>query len=57
MEGEQDAVFAWREQRLAELGLVTSDSYLGALLEIDWHEVERLVRVGCDPELAIRIVA
>ncbi len=54
---EDDVLLEWRAARLAECGLATSDAYLGALIELDWHAIARLVRSGCDPELALRIVA
>ena len=55
-ESEEDArVYAWRVERLSELGL----SYVIASLVasfVDWHEIARLVERGCSPELALEIV-
>jgi len=49
-------VHNWRVSRLERLGVP------GTLAEIyadriDWHQVARLVRRGCPPELALRIVS
>ena len=48
-------VHDWRVSRLTRLGIP------GPLAEvyadrIDWHQVARLVRRGCPPQLALRIV-
>src|SRR3954454_11828503 len=55
-ESEEDAlIYAWRVERLSELGL----SYVSASLVasfVDWHEIARLVERGCSPELALEIV-
>ncbi len=43
----------WRVTRLTQLGIP------GALAEVDhldWHQVARLVQLGCPPQLALRIV-
>jgi hypothetical protein len=50
-----DVVHDWRVSQLIRLGIP------GALAEvyadrIDWHQVARLVRRGCPPQLALRIV-
>ena len=44
----------WRVARLTRLGIP------GALAEVnadhlDWHQVARLVQLGCPPRLALRI--
>ena len=49
-------VHDWRVSQLTRLGLP------GPLAEvyadrIDWHQVARLVRRGCPPRLALRIVS
>ena len=55
-ESEEDAlIYAWRVERLSELGL----SYVIASIVasfVDWHEIARLVERGCSPELALEIV-
>jgi hypothetical protein len=48
-------VHNWRVSQLAQLGIP------GPLAEvyadrIDWHQIARLVRRGCPPHLALRIV-
>jgi hypothetical protein len=48
-------VHAWRALQLMRLGIP------GPLAEvyadrIDWHQIARLVRRGCPPRLALRIV-
>lgn len=48
----------WRREQLERLEL---DEFLAdkaaAELEIDWHEVAKLIESGCKPELALAIVA
>ena len=56
MECDRRAVHRWRVFQLNRLGII------GTLAEeyadrIDWHEVARLVRRGCPPELALHIVS
>jgi hypothetical protein len=53
--GEEQLVHDWRVDRLTRLGVP------GSLAEVyadrlDWHQVARLVRRGCPPRLALRIV-
>ena len=52
----EDAVVAeWRRGQLERLGV----SRLLAVIfapDVDWHEVEHLVKRGCPPELALAIV-
>jgi hypothetical protein len=45
----------WRMSRLIRLGL---PSVLAAVYadRLDWHQIARLVRRGCPPLLALRIV-
>ncbi len=52
---DQSLVHNWRVSQLTRLGIP------GALAEIyadciDWHQIARLVRRGCPPGLALRIV-
>lgn len=52
---EELLVHNWRVTQLTRLGIP------GSLAEtcadrIDWHQVARLVRRGCPPRLALRIV-
>jgi len=54
-EGSEEAgVHAWRVEQLGNLGISTviADAVANA---VDWHEVARLVRKGCPPELALDI--
>jgi hypothetical protein len=48
-------VHAWRVSQLTRLGIPGSlaESYADHL---DWHQIARLVRRGCPPLLALRIV-
>jgi hypothetical protein len=53
--GEELLVHDWRVDRLTRLGVP------GSLAEVyadrlDWHQVAQLVRRGCPPRLALRIV-
>jgi hypothetical protein len=55
LDREQAYVHCWRVSQLTRLGIP------GALAEIhadhlDWHQIARLVRHGCPPLLALRIV-
>ena len=52
---DHSLVHNWRVSRLKGLGVP------GTLAEIyadhiDWHQVARLIRRGCPPQLALRIV-
>jgi hypothetical protein len=54
MDRERRSVHDWRVSQLRRLGI------LGPLAEVyadrvDWHEIARLVRCGCPPQLALRI--
>ena len=53
---DESFVHNWRVSQLERLGLP------GPLAEvyadrIDWHQIARLVRRGCPPRLALRIVS
>ena len=52
----EDALVAeWRAGQLERLGV--SRLLAGILApDVDWHEVEHLVKRGCPPELALSIV-
>ncbi len=52
---DERSVHNWRVSQLTHLGIP------GTLAEIyadriDWHQIARLVRRGCPPRLALRIV-
>ena len=51
---EEDRVYAWRVEQLAELGLSLLVAYAAADM-VDWHDVARLVHSGCPPALALEI--
>ena len=48
-------VHDWRVTRLIGLGIPPSMAEVSAD-NVDWHQVARLVRRGCRPMLALRIV-
>jgi hypothetical protein len=53
---EEDVlVHEWRVEQLARLGISTLVAHAVATF-VDWHEVARLVKRGCSPELALEIV-
>ena len=52
---EELLVHSWRVERLTELGI--PGRWPGAYADhVDWHQVAWLVRRGCSPHLALRIV-
>jgi hypothetical protein len=55
IEQHQSRVHQWRVAQLSRLGIP------GPLAEVyadhlDWHQIARLIRLGCPPRLALRIV-
>lgn len=52
---DESPVHNWRVSQLRRLGLPGSlaESYAD---RIDWHQIARLVKHGCPPQLALRIV-
>ena len=54
-EEEELLVRDWRVARLAQSGIPRSLAEVYAD-HIDWHQIARLVRRGCPPRLALRIV-
>jgi hypothetical protein len=57
IETELDRVERWRTTELMRVGFAGDDAVaLAARLEIDLHEAIELVRRGCPPELAVRIL-
>jgi hypothetical protein len=52
---EESPVHLWRVSQLRRLGLPGSlaESYAD---RIDWHQIAWLVKHGCSPQLALRIV-
>jgi hypothetical protein len=53
-ENEQLRVNAWRAEQLERLGVSTvmADAVGNSA---DWHDVARLVQLGCPPDLALEI--
>jgi len=52
---DEPSVHNWRVSQLKRLGLP------GSLVEVyadrvDWHQIARLVKHGCPPQLALRII-
>ena len=52
---DDSLVHNWRVSQLARLGIPVTLAEMYAD-HIDWHQVARLVRDGCPPGLALRIV-
>jgi hypothetical protein len=48
-------VHEWRVTQLIRLGIPWSLAR-GAADHVDWHQVAKLVRRGCPPQLALQIV-
>jgi hypothetical protein len=58
IETELDRVERWRTAELMRVGFPGDDAVaLAARLDVDLHEAVALVRRGCPPELAIRILS
>lgn len=54
---ELEKVVRWRAETLERLGLHPEDAADAAeLLDLDLHEVDKLVRAGCDPKRAVEIL-
>lgn len=54
-EEEAELVF-WLAERFGDYGIEMPLAMELAMAHRDWHEVEELIRAGCDPQLAGRIV-
>jgi hypothetical protein len=52
---ESQLVHEWRVTRLTGLGIPRPMAEVDAD-NVDWHQIARLVRRGCPPMLALRIV-
>ncbi len=56
-EREVMRVRAWRMEMLLKLGFTPDDAgYLSLVRDLDWHEAERLVQLGCPPELVLELL-
>jgi hypothetical protein len=57
IETELDRVERWRTAELMRVGFAGDDAVaLAARLDVDLHEAIELVKRGCPPELAFRIL-
>ena len=52
---EEGRVYSWRVSQLTRLGIPPLLAAIHAD-QLDWHQIARLVRGGCPPLLALRIV-
>lgn len=58
VETETERVERWRTSELIRVGFPGDDAVaLAARFDVDLHEAIELVRRGCPPELAIRILS
>jgi len=55
IENDELLVHEWRVTQLTRLG-IPGPLADAAADHVDWHQVARLVRRGCPPRLALRIV-
>jgi hypothetical protein len=55
IEHHEPHVHHWRVAQLRRLGIPASLAEIYAD-HLDWHQVARLIRHGCPPRLALRIV-
>jgi hypothetical protein len=57
VESEQERIVSWREQELSRAGYgLAAARALARAAEIDLHQAVDLVKAGCDPQLAVRIL-
>jgi hypothetical protein len=54
---EELTVLRWRTERLIDLGYSRREASRLAITSVDTHELERLIRMGCPLETAVRIAA
>lgn len=54
--GFSEPVWRWRFEYALRLGFAVAEAALLALERLDLHEVESLIRRGCEPALALRIL-
>jgi hypothetical protein len=52
---KQDPVHEWRAAQLVSLGIPRPVAEAAAG-DVDWHQMAALVRRGCPPRLALRIL-
>jgi len=51
-----DQLGAWTARRMLQLGVPEKDALVLAKAGVSWHDVERLVKRGCPPELVVRVL-
>lgn len=51
---ERRVLHEWRVAQLVRLGIAESLAEVNAD-NVDWHQVDQLVKCGCSPRLALRI--
>lgn len=57
VETEQERITRWRAEELERAGYdLTAAAELAASLEVDLHAAISLVKRGCSPDLALRIL-
>ncbi len=55
LDHDESAMHHWRVSQLKRLGIPGPLAEVYAA-RVDWHQIARLVRRGCPPRLALRIV-
>jgi hypothetical protein len=57
LDAEAELVRSWRTEELERAGYAPEDArHLAELAHVDLHQATRLLRGGCPPELALRIL-
>lgn len=57
IDSEEERVIEWREQELTRAGYTAAAARaLARRHDVDLHKAVDLLRSGCDPELAVRIL-
>jgi hypothetical protein len=51
-----DQLGTWTARRMLQLGVPEEDALVLARAGVSWHDVERLVKRGCPPELVVRVL-
>lgn len=55
IERDESLVHTWRVTQLKRLG-IPEPLAEAAADNVDWHQIAKLVQLGCSPQLAVRIV-
>lgn len=56
LSSEQREVLRWRVEELERAGYPTRQAWQLARTSVDLHAAVRILRAGCDPELAVQIL-